>query len=533
MNSNDKKRIRAIPGNEKCCDCSTSNPTWVSLSHGTLICMECSGRHRGLGVHISFVRSIDLDNFSELDLKKMDAGGNEMFKDFLVENGGASLMEDDDSKATTSIRERYESDAARLYREVLKARVDGRTEPTANDLFKQSESKSETRKQMTQDPSEVKGGVAKIQSMSSKSANKSQIFASSQTAPIPSAMQRFVGGFKYWIYRLVSLPLRNNRRLTVSLLTLYAMNKVASKAFASKEEGITNAILTISSKFFTTLIFSTTSSILALSCLSIHWFNVHRQAAFKSATNAFQDRTNNARAKRNPLYDLYFPPNVSIGSEVSKAVIFYPDVLVDKSAYATVMGKLSDAGILVAVVNLDPLRIPTQMEEAGGKPISSSTTVLKIAFEIQKLLGIQVEEWVLMSHGEGACAVTDIIRNAPAALQGSSGKLRKPRCVLWSPTSFLHDLSNVSASVLVVTTSDGAIDSGSVISKMLPRSSENRTMHYVIGGGSHSGFVHYGPGTFKKEKDNRTKSLDEQQKEVRDLTVDFILQREPSVGKKD
>ena len=201
----------------------------------------------------------------------------------------------------------------------------------------------------------------------------------------------------------------------------------------------------------------------------------------------------------------------------------------DKAAYATVMGKLSDAGVLVAVVNLDPLRIPTQMQDMKGSPISSSTTVLRIAFEVQKLLGISVEEWILMGHGEGACAVTDVIRNAPAAKSG-----KHCRCVLWSPTSFLHDLSHTSASVLVVHTSDGALGSGEVVAKILPRSSEkNQTMQYVLGGGSHSGFAHYGPGTFKTEKDNRTKTLAEQQKEVRDLTLDFILQRESSIGKKD
>jgi Arf-GAP with coiled-coil, ANK repeat and PH domain-containing protein len=47
--------LRSIPGNEVCAECSAPEPDWASLNLGILMCIECSGVHRNLGVHISKV----------------------------------------------------------------------------------------------------------------------------------------------------------------------------------------------------------------------------------------------------------------------------------------------------------------------------------------------------------------------------------------------------------------------------------------------------------------------------------------------
>ena len=53
--------LRSAPGCTTCADCSMPEPEWASLNYGVALCVECSGAHRSLGVHVSKVRSAILD----------------------------------------------------------------------------------------------------------------------------------------------------------------------------------------------------------------------------------------------------------------------------------------------------------------------------------------------------------------------------------------------------------------------------------------------------------------------------------------
>lgn len=65
------------PENRFCADCRDEEPLWASINLGIFICLECSGIHRSLGVHISKVRSVDLDRWDEPMAAAMAEMGNE------------------------------------------------------------------------------------------------------------------------------------------------------------------------------------------------------------------------------------------------------------------------------------------------------------------------------------------------------------------------------------------------------------------------------------------------------------------------
>jgi hypothetical protein len=75
-------------GNRLCFDCNTPNPKWTSKNYCVFICLDCSGIHRSLGVHISQVKSANMDRWSrdELDVFKA-SGGNDAARAFFSQHG--------------------------------------------------------------------------------------------------------------------------------------------------------------------------------------------------------------------------------------------------------------------------------------------------------------------------------------------------------------------------------------------------------------------------------------------------------------
>jgi stromal membrane-associated protein len=62
--------------NKYCVDCDAKGPRWASWNLGIFLCIRCAGIHRNLGVHISRVKSVNLDAWTPEHVAYVQRMGN-------------------------------------------------------------------------------------------------------------------------------------------------------------------------------------------------------------------------------------------------------------------------------------------------------------------------------------------------------------------------------------------------------------------------------------------------------------------------
>jgi ADP-ribosylation factor GTPase-activating protein 1 len=61
------------------------SPKWASVNNGIFVCLNCAGVHRGLGVNISFIRSLNMDTWDTKQIKFLQKGGNTRLRALMLE----------------------------------------------------------------------------------------------------------------------------------------------------------------------------------------------------------------------------------------------------------------------------------------------------------------------------------------------------------------------------------------------------------------------------------------------------------------
>eukprot|EP01062_Namystynia_karyoxenos_P027100 TRINITY_DN20889_c0_g3_i1.p1 TRINITY_DN20889_c0_g3~~TRINITY_DN20889_c0_g3_i1.p1 ORF type:complete len:759 (+),score=236.07 TRINITY_DN20889_c0_g3_i1:69-2279(+) len=112
------------PSCERCFDCGADSADWAAVHHGVLLCLHCAGKHRGLGVHLSFVRSTTMDTWHDWRpeaLERFRLGGNARAAVFFADHGVPAA-----DGERRSHKRRYLSDGALMWRDRLDAAAQGR-----------------------------------------------------------------------------------------------------------------------------------------------------------------------------------------------------------------------------------------------------------------------------------------------------------------------------------------------------------------------------------------------------------------------
>jgi len=124
MSMNPKEKAEAIkkqlvvfnellkkPENKLCADCKRTSPTWASVNLGVFVCINCSGCHREIGVHITKIRSTNLDVWPKETLNHFKIINNKIankYWEHRLKKFDFKSLHSNNSKLIQFIRDKYE-----------------------------------------------------------------------------------------------------------------------------------------------------------------------------------------------------------------------------------------------------------------------------------------------------------------------------------------------------------------------------------------------------------------------------------------
>ena len=119
------KRLLSKAENRRCFDCMAPNPKWCSWRFGVLICMDCAALHRQMGVHISQVKSCELDQWTHDQLLVYESsGGNKRATLFFQKHASHTLSgTGGGGSMAAALQVKYTSAAAQTYKKALAKEV--------------------------------------------------------------------------------------------------------------------------------------------------------------------------------------------------------------------------------------------------------------------------------------------------------------------------------------------------------------------------------------------------------------------------
>jgi hypothetical protein len=187
------------------------------------------------------------------------------------------------------------------------------------------------------------------------------------------------------------------------------------------------------------------------------WTRIARYEAFPEAVAVAE------RAERVRGWYVFAPE-----TEPTAGFVFYPGGLVDAAAYAPLMQRLADGGVMSVIVPM-----PLELAVFG---IGRAAGVIE-AFP-------QVETWVIGGHSLGGAMASEFVNGNPGAVAGL--------VLLASFPAESTDLSTLPIRAVSTYGSENGLTQPEGFEASLERLPPGTEL-IVIEGGNHAGFGHYGP----------------------------------------